>query len=339
MKRTKSQPGNGGIANMQSGIEMPKETVDGERPPALNRTYKSTIFVMIFADKKNLLELYNAISGKHYEDPELLEINTLENAIYMTVKNDVSFIIDARLSLYEHQSTYSPNLPLRFLLYIASEYSGMTADENLYGTRTVLIPSPKFVIFYNGEQEQPERKILKLSDMYQRSGSAEEGEDAEPVSLELRALMLNINKGHNEKLKEACKTLKDYAEYTDRVRRYSKEMSLEEAVERAITECIQEGILREFLLKNRAEAKMMSIFEYDQEKHMRQEREQAYEEGWDAGQKAGEEAGKEDLLYFQIQRKLAKGKEIPEIAEALETDEETVRQLIEQRKEQNLGES
>src|SRR5699024_766257 len=101
----------------------------------------------------NLLELYNAISGKHYEDPELLEINTLENAIYMTVKNDVSFIIDARLSLYEHQSTYSPNLPLRFLLYIASEYSGMTADENLYGTRTVLIPSPKFVIFYNGEQE------------------------------------------------------------------------------------------------------------------------------------------------------------------------------------------
>ena len=84
---------------------------------------------------------------------------------------------------------------------------------------------------------------------------------------------------------------------------------------------------------------MMSIFEYDQEKHMRQEREQAYEEGWDAGQKAGEETGKEDLLYFQIQKKLAKGQDIPEIAEALETDEETVRQLIEQRKEQNLGES
>ena len=115
---------------------------------------------MIFEDKRNLLELYNAISGKHYKDPELLEINTLENAIYMTVKNDVSFVIDARLSLYEHQSTYSPNLPLRFLLYIASEYSKLTKEDNLYGTKKVQIPPPQFIIFYNGEQEEPERKIL-----------------------------------------------------------------------------------------------------------------------------------------------------------------------------------
>ena len=328
MKRTKHQSENGGNAKMQSGIEVSQETLNGQQPLTPNRTYKSTIFIMIFEDRKNLLELYNAISGKHYEDPELLQINTLENAIFMTMKNDVSFVIDARLSLYEHQSTYSPNLPLRFLLYIASEYSCMTADENLYGTRTVRIPPPKFVIFYNGEQEQPERKILKLSDMYQKSGSSEDGEDVEPVSLELRALMLNINKGHNETLKEACKTLKDYAEYTDRVRKYSKEMALEEAVERAITECIQEGILKEFLLKNRAEAKFMSIFEYDQEKHMRMEREQAYEEGWDAGQKAGEEAGKEELLSFLIQRKLAKGKKLSEIAEDLEMDEETIRKVM-----------
>ena len=82
-----------------------------------NRLYKARLFVMIFEDKKKLLELYNAISGKHYEDPELLEINTLENAIYMSMKNDLSFLIDARLSLYEHQSTYSSNLPLRSFTY------------------------------------------------------------------------------------------------------------------------------------------------------------------------------------------------------------------------------
>ena len=82
-----------------------------------NRMYKATVFAMLFEDKKRLLELYNAISGKHYTDPDMLEINTLENAIYMAVKNDISFLIDARLSLYEHQSTYSPNLPLRFLVY------------------------------------------------------------------------------------------------------------------------------------------------------------------------------------------------------------------------------
>ena len=121
--------------------------------------------------------------------------------------------------------------------------------------------------------------------MYQKSCSSEDGEDVESVSLELRALMLNINKGHNETLKEACKTLKDYAEYTDRVRKYSKEMALEEAVERAITECIREGILKEFLRKNRAEAKRMSIYEYDQEKHLRQEREASWEKGKEEGMK------------------------------------------------------
>ena len=100
-----------------------------------NRLYKSRLFVMIFEDKKNLLELYNAVSGKNYTDPELLEINTLENAIYMSMKNDLSFLIDARLSLYEHQSTYSPNLPLRFLLYLADLLSGLTRNDNLYGRK------------------------------------------------------------------------------------------------------------------------------------------------------------------------------------------------------------
>ena len=236
-----------------------------------NRLYKSRLFVMIFEEKRKLLELYNAVSGKHYEDPELLEINTLENAIYMSMRNDLSFLIDARLSLYEHQSTYSPNLPLRFLLYLADLLSGMTRDENLYGSRKVLIPPPRFVVFYNGEEEQPDRKILKLSDLY----AVEE----EKPRLELEVVLLNINQGHNKELMEACHTLWEYAEYTDRVRKYAKEEGIAEAVERAISECIKEGILREFLEKNRAEAKNVSIYEYDQEKHLRQEREAAWEEG------------------------------------------------------------
>ena len=151
----------------------------------VNRTFKSTVFIMLFEDKNNLLELYNAMTGKHYTDPELLEINTLENAIYMTMKNDVSFLIDGRLSLYEHQSTYNPNLPLRFLFYISKLYAGMTKDANLYGTKIVRIPPPEFVIFYNGQDEQPERALLKLSDMY----AVRERE----VKLELQAVMLNIS--------------------------------------------------------------------------------------------------------------------------------------------------
>lgn len=281
-----------------------------------NRTYKATIFAMLFEDKEHLLELYNAVSGKHYTNPEMLEINTLENAIYMAIRNDISFLIDARLSLYEHQSTYSPNLPLRFLLYISALYSSMTKDANLYGTKAIELPPPRFVIFYNGKDEQPDRQILKLSDLYTIN---------EECSLELEAVMLNVNSGHNKELMEMSHTLWEYAEYTARVREYTETMELEEAVERAIEECIQEGILKEFLEKNRAEAKNMSIFEYNQERHIKQEREEAWEEG--------RKAGKRDMLWKLAEKKLRKGKTITEIAEELEESEETIKEILDSRKE------
>ena len=304
----------------------------------VNRLYKSRIFAMLYQDKKELLDLYNAISGKHYEDPELLEINTLENAIYMTMRNDLSFLIDFRLSLYEHQSTYSPNLPLRDLFYISDLYSGMVKDENLYGIKLVQIPAPQFVIFYNGMKEMPDRTVLRLSDAY----SVKE----ENPALELTAVMLNINRGHNEKLKGLCKSLKDYSEYTARVREYADTMPISEAVEQAICECIQEGILAEFLKQNRAEAKQVSIYEYDEEKHMRQERETFWEDGWAAGIREGEERGREagrkegrkegrqagklDLLREQIQKKLSKGKSTGVIAEELEIEEALVSELVQE---------
>lgn len=248
-----------------------------------NRMYKSRIFAMLFSDRNELLKLYNAINGTSYDDPDLLQVNTLENAVYMSMQNDVSFIIDMRLNLYEHQSTYSPNLPVRYLLYVADVYSDYTKDMNLYGTKAVKLPTPRFVIFYNGQAEQPDRKELKLSELFSIP-------DANP-SLELKAVMLNINKGHNRKLMETCRTLQDYAEYTFRVREYAAEMPLDLAVEQAITECISEGILADFLRKNRAEAKKVSIYEYDEERHMRQTREEGMEEGYANGFSQGIEQG------------------------------------------------
>ena len=277
----------------------------------VNRTFKSTLFIMLFEDKKNLLELYNAITGKHYADPELLEINTLENAIYMSMKNDVSFLIDGRLSLYEHQSTKNPNLPLRFLLYISHLYSRLTVKENLYGETIVQIPAPEFLIFYNGKDEMPERQILKLSDMY----SVQEGQP----KLELEATLLNISGSNNQKLKEACRTLGEYAIYTDKIRAYTEEMELPEAVDRAMDECIREDVLREFLMKHRAEARAMSIFEYNQERHMQQERE--------AGIEKGRRQGEEQLLRRQVQKNLSRGMSISEIAEVLDETEERIREI------------
>ena len=183
----------------------------------VNRTFKSTVFIMVFEDKRNLLELYNAMTGKHYTDPEQLEINTLENAVYMSMKNDLSFLIDGRLSLYEHQSSYNPNLPLRFLIYISQLYAGMTRNENLYGTKVVQIPPPEFVIFYNGEKDMPEETPLRLSDMYRLK--------VEDPKLQLEAVMLNISGSNNSRLKEA--------------------------VEKAINECIAEDVLKDFLRNQR----------------------------------------------------------------------------------------
>ena len=237
----------------------------------VNRIYKDRLYKMIFNNKSELLKLYNAINGTHYNDPAMLTITTLDNAIYMTMENDLSFIIDMRLALYEQQSTVNPNLPLRFLMYITDIYSAYTKDMNIYGSKKVQIPLPSFVIFYNDVKSQPDRTEFLLSELFHPT--------TDQPALELKAVMLNINKGHNQELMNACHTLRDYSEYVARIRTYSAEMPLTDAVEKAITECIHENILRDFLLKNRAEAKAMSIYEYDEEKTLRMFREEGYEDG------------------------------------------------------------
>lgn len=286
----------------------------------VNRTYKARIFEMLYSDRTELLNLYNAVNGTNYKDPEQLEINTLKNAIYMAMHNDISFVIDMQLSLYEHQSTFSPNLPLRYLFYMSDLYSAITRNDNLYGEKIIHIPTPKFIIFYNGEDDRPEREVLKLSSMYQV-------EDENP-SLELEAILLNINPGYNEPLKKVCKSLSDYTEYTNRVRRYAKEMPIEDAVERAITECIEEGILAEFLSKNRTEAKHMSIYEYDAEKHIRMERADARADGIAEGLALGKRKGAEEKLKELVEKKLAKNKSVEEIAVDLEEDVSVIQKII-----------
>ena len=313
---------------------MPKKVTPAEN--TVNREYKSSIFAMLFRDKAKLLELYNAISSTEFTDPDLLKIVTLENAIYMGLKNDLSFIVlEIRLYLYEHQSTPNPNMPLRDLLYVADEFSDLTKDMNLYGSRKIRIPAPHFFIFYNGEEERPDRDVLKLSDLYY--------EKEEDPSLELKAIALNINKGHNPELMETCQTLREYAEYTDRVRQYAKEMPLEEAVERAITECIREGILEDFLKKNRAEAMKVSIYEYDAQKHIEMEKKDSYQagrnDGYQAGREDGYQAGKDDgyqtgkddgrteMLRQVIRTMLTNGKTVSQIAADLGMDEKSVDDL------------
>ena len=242
----------------------------------------------------------------------------MENAIYISMKNDLSFILDCKLTLYEHQSTPNPNMPLRDLFYVSKQYEKMVSTKTLYSTRSVTIPAPHFVVFYNGTDKQPERKILKLSELYQIS-------EAEPM-LELQVLMLNINDGNNEELKESCQVLKEYMQYVNRVRMYIQRdsLNLSDAVELAVTECIREGILEDFFRKNRAEVIAMSIFEFDEEREWKLMRETEYQYGVEDGRKEGRRA------YIEcICRKLRKGKDVKVIAEELEEELNVVENICE----------
>ena len=214
-----------------------------------NRNYKDTVFRKLFSDRRNLLSLYNAINGTAYTDETKLEIVTLENAIYMGMKNDLAFIIDTNLFLYEHQSTYNPNMPLRDLFYISGEYQKLVDRKSLYSSILLKLPAPNFIVFYNGKRKMPDRWTNCLSESY-------ENQQGEP-NLELKVVTININRDCNRKLMEQCRILGEYAQYVEKVR-------------------------------ENAEVIAMSIFEYDKEEEEKKLQATYEKIGEKRGEKQGE---------------------------------------------------
>lgn len=295
-----------------------------EKTTEVVRNYKDTVFRMLFQDKVHLLELYNAVNQTAYENPEELEIVTLENAVYLGMKNDVAFLIDFHLYLYEHQSTVNSNMPLRFLQYVAREYEKFIQQNLLYRSRRTRIPAPRFCVFYNGKEKQPERWTECLSQAF-------ETKEPEPA-LELKVEFFNINSGMNETLMKNCKTLSEYMQYVNLVREKAEQMLLQDAVNQAVDFCIRKGILSEFLRQNKAEVTAMSIFEYDEEGVRKMWQEDAREEGLAEGRaeglqqgiQQGREQGEKQYLIQMVLRKLQKGKSAELIAEELGENPETV---------------
>ena len=288
--------------------------------PTVNRNYKDTVFRMLFSDRKNLLSLYNAISGAHYDNPEMREIVTLEKAIYMGMKTDLAFIIDTDLFLYEHQSTYNPNMPLRDLFYISSEYQKLVDKKSLYSSILQKIPAPQFIVFYNGTEKRKDSWVNHLSEAF-------ENLPGNP-KLELEVLTININEGHNEELMEHCQTLKEYAKYVNCVRKYARELELNEAVKLAVDECIRNNILSEFLRANKSEVISMSIFEYDKEEEERKLRKAEYEagvaDGFNNGFNDGINTAKKDAAITLTELHMP----IEQIALALKVDIEAVKEWL-----------
>ena len=230
---------------------MEKEQINGSDILRPNKNYKDTVFRMLFSDKKELLTLYNAVNGTNYDNPDELEITTLENAIYMTVKNDLSCVIDMRLHIFEHQSSINPNMPLRDLDYVSRSFRQFYDRHDIYSEKLIKLPNPKFIVFYNGVREQPERREFKLSDAYTH-------QERNP-SLELIVLQ--------------------------------QDTDINTAVNRAVNECIKEDILSEFLRKNKREVIAMGIDEYDAELHEKTLMEIGYEKGHADGIDIGREQG------------------------------------------------
>lgn len=195
------------------------------------------------------------------------------------MKNDLAFILAGVLNLYEHQSTVNPNMPVRFLIYLAQEYQGIIekAQESLYGSKQILLPTPHCVVFYNGDREIPEEQVLKLSDAFENK--------EQKADVELTVKVLNINYGHNSHLMEQCKILEDYAKFVAITRQFASEATdRKAALNDAILYCIQNHILEEFLRKYRMEVLGMLLEEFDVNKYERSLREEGRIEGLEEGE-------------------------------------------------------
>ena len=271
------------------------------------KNYKDTVFKLLFNNKLYLLELYNAINGTFYTNPDDLEITTLEGETFLKMKNDLSFIIDFELNLYEHQASKCPNIPLRDLYYVAATYKKMIPQERTYAPSRVRIPAPRFYMFYNGLSDLEDTVTYRLSELFQRP--------VDDPSIELIVTCLNVNEGHNKDLMEACKTLKGYSIFVAKVRKYREEGIIQynsshptalnlladssdimkeivsSAVNKSIDECIVEDVLSNFFTEYREEVSKVAILEYSAEKHLQYEKEDSYNSGYDTGYGNGYDTG------------------------------------------------
>ena len=239
----------------------------------INYQFKDRVIRLLFGtSKENALSLYNAVNRSEYDNPDDLEFNTIADAIYMGMKNDFSFLFSAEINLFEHQSTWNPNMPLRDFIYLANLLEAYVQRKrlNLHGSRLLKFPTPHYIVLYNGEDDIPDRKTLRLSDAFEKPGGC----------AEMTAEVYNINYGRNAELMERCRPLRDYSILVEKIRRYRKSgLSVSEAVDRAVEECVLEDVLADFLRGHKAEVIGMLLTEYEQVEHMRLLKEEGIEEG------------------------------------------------------------
>ena len=288
--------------------------------------YKDNVFCMLYRDKKNLLELYNALNDSNYTNVDDLEVTTLKDGSYMKYKNDASFVLNMSLYMFEQQSSKNENMPLRFLHYLSDVYREMFGNELLHRKTMMKIPVPYFVTFYNCK-EKWDRDKLTLAEMFEKH--------VDNPQIDLQVKVIDIN-GDAEILNK-CKSLRDYMTFVEKVRKKTdnEKINVREAVIQAIDECIEENILVDFFKEHREEIVEVSIYDYEEEKVRKTLADEAREEGLAEGIKEGIEKGIEkgieegEILtkINQIMKKVRKSKNLPTIALELEEEEADIKPI------------
>ncbi len=296
------------------GLIMPVPAIGRVSMSNAYRNYKDNVFCLLHREKANLLELYNAMNGTSYDDPRDLTVVTLPSAICIQYRNDAAYTFNSDLSLYEQQSTDNPNIPLRMLHYISEEYKKIVPNKLLYRGKAIRIPTPHFVVFFNGTKPMPEKKIYRLSELFEKP--------AERPELDLTVTVFNINDGNNQELLAKCKTLRGYMKFVNKVRVKKEQMTTEAAVRSAVDECIAEDILKEFFTSHKEEVIGVSIFEFDEKLY----REAMLEDGIEIGIERGMEKGRQEGMQIGIER----GKLIGamEILKALGQSDEQIKKCL-----------
>lgn len=283
---------------------------------SVKRRYKDTLFRWIFGrtdeqSKRWRLELYNALNNSDYKNPDELELTTIENVIYISMKNDLSFLIDSKMTLYEQQSTYNPNMPLRGFLYFSQLYEKWIVKENLdlYGHSLIKIPTPQYVVFYNGDRKLDDITKFRLSDAFiipDNSGD-----------FEWTATFININEGHNDSINKKCKPLYDYNRFVSKIKKNLQNgMDNEVAVLDAVDWAIEENLLEGFFKIQKAEAMKMILTEFDPELYERNRKREAYEEG------------REDQTIEAAKNFYKNGASVELISKSLNISVEQVKELV-----------
>ena len=246
--------------------------------------YKDRLFGFIFGSPGNeawTLSLYNSVNGTCYDNPSAVEINTIREALYLGMHNDVSFVIANEISLYEQQSSYNPNMPLRMLQYLGNLYERIVVGnkKNKYGSKLISLPVPRLVVFYNGTVDKPDEMTLKLSDSFPKGAVSD---------VEVRVRMINVNEGRSEQVQAACEPLREYSWFVARVRdEVRKGMDVTKSINRAIDHMPAEFEIKLFLEKHRAEVVGMLLTEYNEAEAMELFREEGREEGLEKGREEG----------------------------------------------------